>query len=336
MMMPYKKIPKRFTIEMVHRVTMLINSLPKQKGIHSILSPRGIITGKKFRCPSIKIGQYVQGHTGGSNDTEQKRSIDSLYIGRADNGSGHVVFKLNTKQLVSVNRVTPIPTNEAIIKTVNDMAEQERQPEGIEFSDMNSGITLQDFAEGFGDDDDSNASDEDFKIDQEYQDEIDNEIKLDKQEVNTNDADPDSQGFGNDEPDSQIDYFQNPIQQHNRDVQNNNEPASDIIPRSNRDVDPIVAVNCATAPTVKQECGERKKKNGEDEDVSLDNDLDDINISSTQDAKAGVDNTHNDNDTIDTDDNNGATIPRELDSDLGPYWALAHKAQAYVLTGFLL
>jgi hypothetical protein len=29
MMMPYKKIPKRFTIEMVHRVTMLINSLPK-------------------------------------------------------------------------------------------------------------------------------------------------------------------------------------------------------------------------------------------------------------------------------------------------------------------
>jgi hypothetical protein len=80
-MMPYKKIPKRFTIEMVHRVTMLINSLPKQNGIHSILSPREIITGKKFRCPSIKIGQYVQGHTGGSNNTEQERSIDTIYIG---------------------------------------------------------------------------------------------------------------------------------------------------------------------------------------------------------------------------------------------------------------
>jgi hypothetical protein len=103
MMMPYKKIPKRFTIEMVHRVTMLINSLPKQNGIHSILSPREIVTGKKFQCPSIKIGQYVQGHTGGSNNTEQERSIDSIYIGRADNGSGHVVFKLNTKQPVSVN-----------------------------------------------------------------------------------------------------------------------------------------------------------------------------------------------------------------------------------------
>jgi hypothetical protein len=40
LMMPYKKIPKRSTIEMVHRITMLINLLPKQNGIHSILSPR--------------------------------------------------------------------------------------------------------------------------------------------------------------------------------------------------------------------------------------------------------------------------------------------------------
>jgi hypothetical protein len=49
LMMPYKKIPKRFTIGMVHKVTMLIiNSLPKSNGIHSVLSPREIVTGKKF------------------------------------------------------------------------------------------------------------------------------------------------------------------------------------------------------------------------------------------------------------------------------------------------
>jgi hypothetical protein len=142
LMMPYKKIPKRFTIEMVHRITMLINSLPKQNGIHSILSPREIVTGKKFRCPSIRIGQYVQGHTGGSNSTDQERSVDALYIGRADNGSGHIVFKLNTKQPVSVNRITPIPTTEATIETVNNIGEQEGQPEGIQFSDINGNVTL--------------------------------------------------------------------------------------------------------------------------------------------------------------------------------------------------
>jgi hypothetical protein len=177
LMMPYNKIPIRFTIEMVHRITVSINSLPKQNGIHSVLSPREIVTGKKFRCPSIRIGQYVQGQTGGSNSTDEERSADSLYIGRADNGSGHIVFKLNTKQPVSVNRVTPIPTTDVIINTVNNIGEQEKQPEGIEFSDMHGKITLQDFAEDIGNDDDSNASDEDFKIDQEYQDEIENEMK---------------------------------------------------------------------------------------------------------------------------------------------------------------
>jgi hypothetical protein len=170
LMMPYDKLPKRFTIEMVHRVTLLINSLPKQNGLHSILSPREIVTGKKFRCPSIRIGQYVQGHTGGTNSTDQERSIDALYIGRADNGSGHEVFKLNTKQPVSVNRVTIIPTSDATIKTVNDIGEHESQPEGIEFSDLNGRITLHDFAEN-DNDEDSNASDDDFVMDKEYEEE---------------------------------------------------------------------------------------------------------------------------------------------------------------------
>jgi hypothetical protein len=156
-------------------------------------------------------------------------------------------------------------------------------------------------------------------------------MKLEEQDVTADDADPDLQGFSNDDPDSQIDYFQNPIQQHNRNVQNNDEPTSTIIPRINRGTNPIAAVNCTTLPTEKQECGKQKKKNGKDEDVSLDDDLDDINVSSTQDAKPGVDNTNNNNDIANSDDNNYAAIPRELDSDLGPYWTLAHKAQAYAL-----
>jgi hypothetical protein len=184
---------------MVHRVTVLINSIPKQIGIHSILSPREIVTGKKFRCPSIKIGQYVLGHTGGSNSTDEERSIGALFIGRADNGSGHIMFKLNTKQPVSVNRITRISTTETTIEPVNAIGEQEGQPEGIQFSDMNGNIILQDFAEN-DNDEDSNASDDDFKLDEEYQEEIDNEITLDEEEGS----------IGNNNPDSQEDYFQTP------------------------------------------------------------------------------------------------------------------------------
>jgi hypothetical protein len=321
MMMPYKKIPKRFTIEMVHRITSLINSLPKQNGIHSILSPREIVTGKKFRCPSIRIGQYVQGHTGGTNDTGKERSIDSLYLGRADNGSGHEVYKLSTKQLVSVNRITSIPTTDDMINTVNNIAEQEAQPEGIEFSDMHGKITLQDFADN-ANDDDSNASDEDFKLDEEYQDEIDNDNALDKEEGSV----------GNDDPDLQEDYFQNPIQQHNTSVANNDEQAPDILENRTRSGNvPIVALTNSITPSEKQECDERKKKKIDDDNISITDNLDDGDTSKdNNNTKVGVNETTNDEEDAENNDNDG-TIPKELDSDLGPYWALAQSAQAYVL-----
>jgi hypothetical protein len=247
MMMPYKKIPKQFTIEVVHRVTALINSLPKQNGIHSILSPREIVMGKKFRCPSIRIGQYVQGHTGGTNGTGQERSIDSLYLGRADNGSGHDVYKHSTKQLVSVNRVTEIPTTDDMINIVNSITEQEAQPEGIEFSDMHGRITLQDFAAD-DNDHDSNASDDDFKLDEEYKKEVDNEIVFDKEEGSV----------GNEGPDLQEDYFQNPIQHHNTAVANKNEPAPDICENRTRSGRNPVVTFTTTTPA-KQECGATRK-----------------------------------------------------------------------------
>jgi hypothetical protein len=302
---------------MVHKVTMLINSLPKQNGIHSVMSPREIITGKKFRCPSIRIGQYVQGHTGGSNDTGEERSIDSLYIGRADNGSGHTVFKLSTKQPVSVNRVTVIPTNDATIKVVNDIGEQESQPEGIEFSDINGRITLQDFADGFGDDDDSNASDDDFEIDQTYQDEMDKEILIEEEEGI----------FGNDDPDSQEDYFQSPIQQHNNNVRNNNETASVIIPKSKRGITaPIVTLSNAVNPG-KQKCDNRKKKHKDDDTSIVENELDDDN----QNAEDVNNNEESEEHITDSNDDGEPTMMKELDSDLGPYWTLAQSTRAYVL-----
>jgi hypothetical protein len=312
LMMPYKKLPKRFTIEMVHSITKLINSLPKQNGIHTILSPREIVTGKKFRCPTVRIGQYVQGHTGGTNSTDQERSIDALYLGRADNGSGHSVFKLSTKQVVSVNRVTVIPTSEATSKVVNDIGRQEEQPEGIEFSDINGRITLQDFADN-ANDDDSNASDDDFEMDDEYRNEMKNDIEREEEEGI----------IGNDDPDIQEDHFQNPIEQHNNNVMNNNEPVSTIIPKNNRN--PIMALTNATNPEI-QECDKRKKKEAEDDDqaISIEDSLDDGPMI-LEDTKLGVGST-DDNSTASEDD-----TPRGLDSDLGPYWALAQTSQAYVL-----
>ena len=320
LMMPYKKLPMRFTIEMVHQVAQLINSLPKSNGIHAILSPREIVSGKKFRCPTIKIGQYVQGLTGGTNSTDQERSIDALYIGRADNGSGHSVFKLSTKQVVSVNRVVIIPTSEATITAVNHIGNEEGQPEGLEFSDMNGKITLDDFAANDNNDDDSNASDADFKMDEEYQDELDKERKLELKDNPDNDADPDSTGFGSDDPDSQIDFFQNPIQQHNQGV----EPV--IFDNRTRSANNPTVTLTTTTPAAKQECGSDKKKKYpiiNDGTHLIEEDLDDDLIQ---------DNTvvPNNDKVIDAAVEE-PSVPSELVSDLGSYWAFAQSSHAYVL-----
>ena len=94
--MQFKMIPRRFTIELVQKFTKLVNSFQKKGGVHPVLSPRQIITGIPLRRPLNTMGQYVQGHVGGTNDTQQEQLVCSLYIGTADSSSGHTVFKLNT------------------------------------------------------------------------------------------------------------------------------------------------------------------------------------------------------------------------------------------------
>jgi hypothetical protein len=199
MMLPYKKLPIRFLIELVSRVTMLMNSIPKKGGIHRIISPRELITCKKLRVPEHHIGQYVQGHTGGNNDTGKECSVDALYIGRADNGSGHVIFKLSTKQQVSVNRVTAITPTANHIKLVEDIAKAENQPEGLEFANINGKVTLDDFIEGIndGDDNNSNVSDDDFVHNEKYQKEFNEETRLEKNEGLAVDEDQ-ADAFSND------------------------------------------------------------------------------------------------------------------------------------------
>jgi hypothetical protein len=241
MMLPFKKLPKRFLIELVYRVTMLMNSLPKKGGIHHIISPRELITGKKLRVPEHPIGQYVQGHTVGTSDTGKERSVDALYIGRADNGSGHVVFKLSIKQPVLVNRVTVIAPTADHIKFVNDMAEAENQLEGLEFADVNSKVTLEDFMDGIdNDEDDSNVSDDDFVHDKEYQKEFNEETRLEKNEglaINENHADA----------------FSNDLEQLVQDPSNRPDlKNTQLRPRINGRV---VALSHET-----MECGRKKKK----------------------------------------------------------------------------
>ena len=48
MIMKYKRIPQRFMIEVVKEVTKLVNSLPKENGVHMVQSPCHIVTGVPY------------------------------------------------------------------------------------------------------------------------------------------------------------------------------------------------------------------------------------------------------------------------------------------------
>jgi hypothetical protein len=74
-----------------------------------------------------------------------------------------------------------------------------------------------------------------------------------------------------------------------------------------------------------------KKKKIDDENISITDNLDDGDTSKdNNNAKVGVSEATNNEEDAEDNDNDG-TIPKELDSDLGPYWTLAQSAQAYVL-----
>ena len=56
---PFNKYPKRLTIEMTKRATILINSFRRKSGVHAAMSPKQIIFRKKFKTPLCKMGDLV-------------------------------------------------------------------------------------------------------------------------------------------------------------------------------------------------------------------------------------------------------------------------------------
>ena len=99
---PFKKFPRRLTIELVEQVTVLNNSFKRKSAVHPVMSPRQILFGKKFKTPLCKIDELVMAYNvTSSNKTTDPRALFVHFIGPDDSGTGHIVFKLSTKRLVT-------------------------------------------------------------------------------------------------------------------------------------------------------------------------------------------------------------------------------------------
>ena len=207
--MQFNKIPKQFAIELVKEVTKMVNSLPRKGGVHAIQSPRMLVAGIRLHTPTTKCGQYVQGHVGGPNNIHVERTIDSLYIGRNNNGSGHWVFKLNTKEQVSVNRVTAIQMTKDFIERINEMWTSISQPAGIQIPDEDENLRIHNFLTPESDAN-SHASDESYKY---PDDKLENNVPLNIEGIN--EGGPDSE--------LQQDHFQGRDDVSDEEDSNNND-----------------------------------------------------------------------------------------------------------------
>ena len=142
---PFTKFPRRLTVEMLKRITVLINLFRSKSGVYPVMSRRQILFGKKFKTLLCKIGELVMAYdVTSSHKIPDARAFFALYIGRNDSGTCHIVFKLGIKQLVTTPKCKPKPMAEDVVIVVNKMGKQERIPDRIQFHNIHHESTLSD------------------------------------------------------------------------------------------------------------------------------------------------------------------------------------------------
>ena len=125
-----KRIPTRLMRELVVSIVKMINSIRRKGGVHPVMSPRQIITGRRMVLPPYPPGLCVYTVKGNiTNSIDKMRTFAALYLRPNDEGGGHFVSNINTMQRSSACRVVglnkkPIPFDDLVIETINRQAKK--------------------------------------------------------------------------------------------------------------------------------------------------------------------------------------------------------------------
>ena len=129
------------------------------------MSPRQILYRRKFKMPFCKIGQFVLAYdTASINYTSIPRAFCALYLSSNDNGTGHWVFRIGTKNAKSTPKCVVKPMTQDIVDDVNTLGIEEGVQDGIHFIDIDGKATVSDLYNADEHDDDSCASDKDYEV----------------------------------------------------------------------------------------------------------------------------------------------------------------------------
>lgn len=78
--------------ELIIFTIKMINSIKRKEGVHPVMSPRQIVTGRKLVLPPYPLGAVVYAVKGDSlNSIDEMRTFDALYLRPNADGGGHFV-----------------------------------------------------------------------------------------------------------------------------------------------------------------------------------------------------------------------------------------------------
>ena len=202
--LPFKHLPKKLGAELVNAMVYWINSVPRQDGVHPVLSPRTIMTGQQLTTKHVKFqfGDSIEAtqpsKTQTTGNTMDERTSDAIYcFPSGSTQGGYWVYKLATNQVVHRNQATLVHTSDTIIQRVEDIAHKESAPEGLVFGDRNNNTTILEYEEedaleeAFDEDYDDTKEKElenDHEMDEEFfHDAVEHEEELPEMEANDED-----------------------------------------------------------------------------------------------------------------------------------------------------
>jgi hypothetical protein len=191
--LPFKSLPERLVIELIHYATFWLNSFPPNDGISKKDSPRTIVTGLRIdytkHC-KLEFGSYVQTHEEHDNSMSTRTTGALALRPTGNNQGGYYFFSLTTGRVLNRNNWTSIPMPGEVVDRVNTMSRRGRNHNQDLIMLGRNGIDEildqdDDDDESWrpDDDDDSNGSD-------------------DSDDEEENESFDDNQGLGSEEPDS--------------------------------------------------------------------------------------------------------------------------------------
>ena len=158
--LPFRKIPRHLTIEMLYAANYWLNMFPRKGGISQTMSPRTLLTGLTMnyhRHCRLEFGEYVQTHEEHDNSLNP-RTVGALALRPTGNvQGGYFFFSLTTGKVINRMRWTRIPMPKEVIDRVERMARQEHAGTTLLFEDRNHNEIIGPEQ----DDDDDNDSDYD-------------------------------------------------------------------------------------------------------------------------------------------------------------------------------